>query len=292
MTTAARPTWAPAVGGDDQGGVRTFGPSRKVSSKDIAAHTTLKVRKEGQDTAEEIKKRDLRGDLEDRERRHFREKGKDKDDRKRDRARLEAPPEDQPQTREEEDGEGAGGGSHPTLNLRPRAIDADDSDGEAPGEDSSDESDDDEDDTAALMAELERIKKERAVEEARKARAAAEAEASAKERDIMTGNPLINAGGSFGVKRRWDDDVVFRNQTRGEVKPTTRFVNDTIRSDFHRKFLNKYVNGLIFAYDAVMDVAATAGRRERARRTGGFSMRLGYTRPTADTGPSFNVRKT
>lgn len=39
----------------------------------------------------------------------------------------------------------------------------------------------------------------------------------------------------------WDDDVVFRNQSRGEPKAAKRFINDTIRSDFHRKFLNKYI---------------------------------------------------
>ena len=43
------------------------------------------------------------------------------------------------------------------------------------------------------------------------------------------------------VKRRWDDDVVFRNQERGERKAQKRFVNDTIRNDFHRRFLNRYV---------------------------------------------------
>ena len=44
MTTAARPTWAPAKGGNEQGGARIFGPSQKYSSRDIAAHTTLKRR--------------------------------------------------------------------------------------------------------------------------------------------------------------------------------------------------------------------------------------------------------
>ena len=44
MTTAARPTWAPAKGGNEQGGTRIFGPSQKFSSRDLAAHTTLKPR--------------------------------------------------------------------------------------------------------------------------------------------------------------------------------------------------------------------------------------------------------
>lgn len=40
---------------------------------------------------------------------------------------------------------------------------------------------------------------------------------------------------------RWDDDVVFKNQARGETKTAKRFINDTIRNDFHRKFLQKYM---------------------------------------------------
>ena len=43
------------------------------------------------------------------------------------------------------------------------------------------------------------------------------------------------------VKRRWDDDVVFKNQARGEPKVQKRFINDTIRSDFHRRFLTRYI---------------------------------------------------
>ena len=68
---------------------------------------------------------------------------------------------------------------------------------------------------------------------------------AAREQAIMTGNPLMAVSEavamSTGVKRRWDDDVVFRNQTRGAPKPTKRFINDSIRNDFHKKFLTKYI---------------------------------------------------
>ena len=43
------------------------------------------------------------------------------------------------------------------------------------------------------------------------------------------------------VKRRWNDDVVFRNQAKDEPDVKKRFINDTIRNDFHRSFLRKYV---------------------------------------------------
>lgn len=44
------------------------------------------------------------------------------------------------------------------------------------------------------------------------------------------------------MKRRWDDDVVFKNQARGTEKQEGKeFVNDLLRSDFHRRFMSKYV---------------------------------------------------
>ncbi|XP_054791572.1 uncharacterized protein LOC129311526 isoform X2 [Prosopis cineraria] len=228
MTTAARPTWAPAKGGNEQGGTRIFGPSQKYSSRDIASHTTLKPRKEGQDTQEELQRRNLRDELEERERRHFSSKNKYNDDRDR------------------------GKGSHLLLEgtkretedrIVPRSVDADDSDIDVKSDDSDDDDEDDEDDTEALLAELEQIKKERAEEKLRKERQQREEELKVKEAELLRGNPLLNnpTTTSFNVKRRWDDDVVFKNQTRGETKTPKRFINDTIRNDFHRKFLQKYM---------------------------------------------------
>ncbi|KAF5730451.1 hypothetical protein HS088_TW19G00040 [Tripterygium wilfordii] len=224
MTTAARPTWAPAKGGNEQGGTRIFGPSQKYSSRDLAAHTTLKPRREGQDSHDEVQKRNLRDELEERERRHFSSKNKsyddDRDRRKANHLLLEGT------KRDSED------------RIVPRSVDADDSDVEV----NSDESDDDdEDDTEALLAELEQIKKERAEEKARREKEQMEEQLKAKEAEVLRGNPLINSATSFNVKRRWDDDVVFKNQARGETKTPKRFINDTIRSDFHRKFLQKYM---------------------------------------------------
>ncbi|XP_057546749.1 uncharacterized protein LOC130825510 [Amaranthus tricolor] len=231
MTTAARPTWAPAKGGNEQGGTRIFGPSQKYSSRDLAAHTNLKPRKDGQDTQEELQKRNLRDELEQRERRHFSSKdksyGEDRDRRKGSHLLLEG------SRREAED------------RIIPKSVDADDSDVDVKSDDESDEDDDDdeEDDTEALLAELEQIKKERAEEKLRMERQQQEEELKVKEAELMRGNPLLNINGptNFNVKRRWDDDVVFKNQARGETKTAKRFINDTIRNDFHRKFLHKYM---------------------------------------------------
>ena len=41
---------------------------------------------------------------------------------------------------------------------------------------------------------------------------------------------------------RWDDDVVFKNCARGESdNKDKKFINDTLRSEFHKKFMEKYV---------------------------------------------------
>ncbi|KAM7252399.1 hypothetical protein ACFE04_024282 [Oxalis oulophora] len=224
MTTAARPTWAPAKGGNEQGGARIFGPSQKYSSRDIAAHTTLKPRREGQDTQEEVQKRSLRDELEERERRHFSSKNKSYDDRDRRRGNdllLEG------LKRDTED------------RIVPRSVDADDSDVEV-------NSNDDRQPVyislcglchrvlSIWLGDLPMLPSEQLEREE---------ELKVKETEVMRGNPLMNSTNptSFNVKRRWDDDVVFKNQARGEAKAPKRFINDTIRSDFHRKFLHKYM---------------------------------------------------
>ncbi|PNW69693.1 hypothetical protein CHLRE_24g755447v5 [Chlamydomonas reinhardtii] len=234
MTTAHRPTWAPAIGGEEQGGMRIFKPSVQQSAKNLPGHTKLKFRQTGQAAEEELRAKDLRAELEAKERKHFgKQSGTDtsfEDERKRDLELLQsAPPE---------------GGAR---QLIPKAIDADDEDPES--SESSDD-DDDDDEKALLLAELERIKKERAEDAAKKAREEADVAAKAREEELRAGNPLLAigaAGGaagadvSFNIKRRWDDDVVFKNQARGEPKQQKRFVNDTIRNDFHRRFLQRYI---------------------------------------------------
>ncbi len=143
---------------------------------------------------------------------------------------------------------GIGVGSSGASVLVPKAIDADVDD-----EDASDDSDsDDDDDEAELLAELARIKQEREEVAARKAAEEAASAWKEERQEMMRGNPLLQdklagdasgAGGStnFALKRRWDDDVVFKNQARNEPKQQRRFVNDTLRSDFHKRFLERYI---------------------------------------------------
>lgn len=103
-----------------------------------------------------------------------------------------------------------------------REIDADSDGG---GTESSDGESDEEDETAELMRELEKIKRERAEQKAREEAEQAQEARERREEDIALGNPLLNPK-AFNVKRRWDDDVVFKNQARGtEQKGNKEFVN-------------------------------------------------------------------
>jgi protein CWC15 len=90
---------------------------------------------------------------------------------------------------------------------------------EGGGDDDDDDDDDEEDDTAELLRELEKIKRERAAEQARVEQAEADATEAERDARIATANPLLNlaaalgntpginttAPGTFAVKRRWDD---------------------------------------------------------------------------------------
>lgn len=218
MTTAARPTWDTAKGGRGKGEGDLSALSKQYSSRDLPSHTKLKHRQTGQDTVEEVRSRDFRKDLEERERQAARERVKEKGNR----SAVEQP-------------------KRPRLDQPPPSnLDADDP-VDDDDDDDSDESDD-EDDTAELLAELQRIKKERAQEEAKKEREKKEEEERIRMENIMTGNPLLSAQNNFKVKRRWDDDVVFKNCAKGEDgKKEQHFINDTLRSEFHKKFMQKYV---------------------------------------------------
>ncbi|CAD7693288.1 unnamed protein product [Nyctereutes procyonoides] len=125
----------------------------------------------------------------------------------------------------------------PRLDQIPAAnLAADDplTDEEDEDEDFEEESDDD--DTAALLAEPKTIKKERAEEQARKEQEQKAEEERIHMENILSGNPLLNLTGpsqpqaNFKVKRMWDDD-----------KKDKRFVNDTQRSEFDKKFMEKYI---------------------------------------------------
>jgi protein CWC15 len=75
-------------------------------------------------------------------------------------------------------------------------LDADDP-LDASDQDSDTDSSDDEDDTAALMAELQRIKKERAADSAKKEAEKRAEEERIRAENILSGNPLLNYTGNI-----------------------------------------------------------------------------------------------
>ncbi|XP_052103929.1 protein CWC15 homolog [Mytilus californianus] len=220
MTTAARPTFEPARGGRGKNEGDLSALSKQYSSRDLPSHTKLKYRQEGQGTSEELRSRDFRRDIDDREK-NVREK--------RDRNRE----------------SGSSSSSSSSKRQRLEQIPASNLDADDPiDDDDDDDSSDDEDDAAELMAELQKIKKERANEKVRLDVERKAEEERIRTENILKGNPLLNKdkdkGGNFNVKRRWDDDVVFKNCAKGEEKKSA-FINDTLRSEFHKKFMEKYI---------------------------------------------------
>ncbi|CAE6426042.1 unnamed protein product [Rhizoctonia solani] len=271
MSTAHRPTWDPAQAKDVKSG------SRQYSSRDMASQTKLKFRQPGQTSVGDVKKRDLRTDLllAEHEAKNKKRKAAGQD-------LLPLPPalvaltgagtpvaaiENGPS--EEEDP----ASKRQKMLQEALELDRDDDDDDAKvkdkgkgkataddmdvdddDDDSDEDSDDDEDETAQLLAELERIKRERAAEEERKAKEASEGKARDMEEEIATRNPLLNLEaalgqgsgsnkpGTFAVKKRWDDDVIFKNQAvNSSDGPSGQFVNDLLRTEFHRKFMAKFI---------------------------------------------------
>ncbi|KAH7699342.1 CWC15 protein [Aphelenchoides avenae] len=223
MTTAHRPTFNPARGGTGRNEGDLSKLSNQYSSRDMPSHKTLKYRQKGQAHPDEVRAKDLRRELEERE-----QEGSSKD---RDRRR---------ESRDSESASLTPAAKKPKVDAPPTAaLDADDPLDEL----DTDEDDDDSDDDAELMAELERIKKERAAERAIKEEREREEQERIRAENILHGNPLLAPEPDFKVKRRWDDDVVFKNCAKGvdERKKEQHFINDAIRSEFHKRFMEKYI---------------------------------------------------
>ncbi|KAM6502610.1 Pre-mRNA-splicing factor Cwf15/Cwc15 [Amanita muscaria] len=246
MSTAHRPTWDPAQAKDVKGG------SRQYSVRDMAAHTKLKFRQVGQTSVDEVKQRDLRAEL-------LVAEQEAKNKKRKAEGKPPLPIEGKTPTEngdvkaiEDED-------SNKRRKLLQEALelDKDDSDsedekvnGESKDEDDSEEESEDEDDTDELLKELERIKRQRAEEKVRQEQEQSQQDAVAREAEIATKNPLLNlaaalgqapaglnttAPGTFAVKRRWDDDLIFKNQaTNLKDKASGQFVNDLLRTEFHK----------------------------------------------------------
>ncbi|KAG9123155.1 hypothetical protein FRC07_000168 [Ceratobasidium sp. 392] len=201
MSTAHRPTWDPAQAKEVKGG------SRQYSSRDMASQTKLKFRQPGQTSVGDVAKRDLRMDLllAEHEAKNRKRKAAGQDP-------LPLPP-------------ALTGVAAPVAAIENGSAE--------------------EEDAATKRRKM-------LQEEERKAREISEGKARDREEDIAMGNPLLNLEaalggqkgsskpGTFAVKKRWDDDVIFKNQGTTDA-PTGQFVNDLLRTEFHRKFMAKFI---------------------------------------------------
>ena len=122
-------------------------------------------------------------------------------------------------------------------------LDADD-----PVDSSEDSDSDSDDDTAVLMAALNKLKAEKARDDEEKEMRQRDDEEQIRMENIYSGNPLLKekyseeGKGDMKIKKRWDDDVVFKNCSRAEPDDKEKtFINDSLRNEFHRKFMDKYV---------------------------------------------------
>jgi len=277
MTTAHRPTWKAAVGQASEGGYGA--PSSAESILDVAAHTKLKVRsghqliggKSSEHKADLLRaslrklqdaeakltatrrsrhrlidtRRDIVPAIEAEGRRKLLTQTADVDD-----VTLRQKYHDVDADFQNDSDDDRKGGSDADSNNRGEEsdLDASDSDLDDDSEDDDNSEDDDEDEEEALQAELVKIRAERALSKAKQETEAAKREKARMEEDALIGNPLLASSSlpssvsSGKLKRRWNDDVVFRNQAKNEPdRNQKRFINDTVRNDFHKRFLYKFV---------------------------------------------------
>ncbi|KAG6918887.1 hypothetical protein DXG01_010951 [Tephrocybe rancida] len=274
MSTAHRPTWDPAQAKDVKGG------SRQFSVRDMASHTKLKFRQVGQTSTAEVKKRDLRAELlaaeQEAKNKKRKAEGKppllveggptDEEANKRRKLLQEAMDLDK-DDEDDEEGEKKSQKDDEDDRLAGSAFELSDVCAHISSDEDDSDEEDDEDDTAELLRELEKIKRERAEEKARQEQEESATTAAARETEIATGNPLLNLAaalgqqtpsglstnvpGTFSVKRRWDDDLIFKNQAMDtRDKGQGHFVNDLLRTEFHKfvPFLFNPLHLLRFSY--------------------------------------------
>jgi len=87
--------------------------------------------------------------------------------------------------------------------------------------------------------EYEKLKREREEKEQLLKEQAYENMTKEQEQEILKGNSLMDP--EYSLKKRWYEETPFRGQSLTEPKEQKRFINDTVRSDFHKTFLKKFI---------------------------------------------------
>jgi len=267
MTTAHRPTWKAAVGKASEGQWQLGGISTQRSAKDVASHKKLKylapsqrvqkfqkseVIKESLRKLKEVEdglKRGKRGGDVDLVRSVRREEdilSKQRIEQQKDEVDLSILSKyDDADDSESDDQKPTAGGGDISGEDDDDESDLDNSSESDSDDDSGDDdSSDSEDEEIQLQAELAKLKREREESKLREQEKLRAEEEASKTNAALLGNPLLQSDSmdaSGKQKRKWNDDVVFRNQSRSEPEDKgKRFINDTVRNDFHKRFISKY----------------------------------------------------
>jgi protein CWC15 len=280
MTTAHRPTFRPAKGGDrgEQSGGRMYVASGIQASRDQPSQTRIKFREgvEEQSFGEagsEAARLEMRARLEAKERGEeapapltLKRSADEAADAAAVPALAKAPVFKRAKlsgaaasrlealSRLDEDSDSSDSDSDsdssPEAAERRRAgAGADSSDSESSDSESDSDSDSDSDgeaDERALMLELEKIKQAKQAAEKRSQDEQAQRDAIAEEAAVRNSNPLMRPDEDVGaedytIKRKWYEETVFRNQARAVPKQSEQFINDPTRNNFHKDFMDRFI---------------------------------------------------
>lgn len=251
MTTAHRATFNPAVGGSEQGGNKLMVPTRQYSSKDLPGYTEMRLRtKEGEEKLNKKERREIKNDLRMRELEVENKRGKKSENFSREKEIDDDGIEYLQKRKKVTSSNKIGNIDLPSIQNRKRIKNEDgvieeDEDDEAFLDDdeeeseSEDEEEDEDLEEMKLLEEFERIKKQREQEEKQQLEEKYENLTEKEQGEILKGNPLYDS--SYSLQKRWYEETVFRNQSKTQPVEKKRFINDTVRSDFHKKFLKKFV---------------------------------------------------
>ena len=252
MTTAHRPTFVPRKGNN----IFTDIPTLQFSVKDLPSNTTLKLRFNERDgryyneddilrskNKEEERKRMIK-ELKKREREEKRKKQKEEENEllifPNKRKKISETISEKIDNKEE---------------IKNKNEEKEEKNEEENEEDSEEE----------LLKELEKIKKEQEEENKRKneqikekmekeiinLKEIKEKKEKESENSIGISFDLYNDNNfssfslskpeEFSLKKKWYEESLFKNQSRKETKPKKRFINDSVHSDFHYRFLDKAI---------------------------------------------------
>ncbi|SPJ09656.1 cell cycle control protein cwf15, putative [Plasmodium sp. DRC-Itaito] len=294
MTTAHRPTWYNAIGGDNQGGNRKVSQTLKVCSRDLPGHLKMKTRDlsdyvedrnmiknnliqlENKNIKENIKgnkllaienikkltnddfknpfpedEDDIIGDewkkkshQKKKKKKNEKLKMKNKRNVKKRKVKHDMSEHDMSDNNSS-DSKSSDNNSSDNNSSDNNSSDNKSSDNNSSDNNSSEDNESDEEEKE-LLRELENLKRER-MEKLKKEKEEQEL-LKKKKNNVLTNNPLINLEDNSDndevntKKRKWTDDAIFRNTCEKKEKKTPSYINDTVRSSFHKKFLFKYIH--------------------------------------------------